>query len=154
MVYVPCGNKAAARVYEPPLKTDDASGAPVEAFSNITTPVGVPPLPVTVPVMVPDAEPATPAIEAGPSVVTVVVPTALGTAQFASNAVTLVDPSPVARLYALPLVALNAGASALEGPVCNTPFPPVVVLLQFGLAPTQGTALLPFVMFMNTQKLS
>jgi len=51
----------------------------------------------------------------------------------------------VAKSYPTP--KLNAGVLLL----CNTPLPPLVVLLQFGLPPTHGTAMLLFVTSMKTQ---
>jgi hypothetical protein len=75
----------------------DAKGALVVAFSKITTPVGVPPLPVTVPVRFPDTTPAVPLIAAGLKVILVAVPVLLAVVQLLSKFVTFTEPRPVAK---------------------------------------------------------
>jgi hypothetical protein len=75
----------------------DAKGALVVAFSKITTPVGVPPLPVTVPVRFPDTNPAVPVIAAGLKLMVVAAPVLVAVVQLLSKFVTFTEPSPVAK---------------------------------------------------------
>src|SRR4029077_4082459 len=123
----------------------DVKGALVVVFSRITTPVGVPPLPVTVPVRLPETDPAVPVTEAGLSVVLVEVPDAVAVVHLLIRLATLTEPSPVARSYPVPVA--NAGFPLDT----TTPNPPLLVLLQFVEPPAHGTEILPLVMSLKPQ---
>src|SRR5260221_832288 len=125
-------------VYAPPLSVVDVRGAFVEAFSKITTPVGVPPAQVTVPVRLPETVPAVPVTLEGIKVTVGTVPVALAVVQPLIRFVAFTEPSPVARSYPIP--AVNAGLP----PLTSTPNPPLVALLQFVEPPAQGTELFKF----------
>src|SRR6266436_1924824 len=148
--FAAAGKRVVVMVYAPVADSRQAGGVhestttpvPIDLSFRSTVPVGVaaPEALVTVPANVTLA----PIVdEVGPTSVTV-VPMRLGDFQLASKFATFTVPSPVAKSY--PADVLKAGVEPPEV-VAMTPnwFAAVLVLLQFGLPPTQATELLPLV---------
>src|SRR5580704_9059219 len=117
-----------------------------------TSPPGVPEeIDVTVAAAVTEAPCVIVMVEVKPfSFSPVVVPLNAPTAvpQAVARFVTFTVPRPVAKSY--PGVVVKAGVFVAPLVVTNTPSVPLVVLLQFGEPPAQGTELLPFVTSLKT----
>src|SRR5579859_122625 len=116
--------------------------------SKEMSPVGVPEVEVTVTAAATDVPCGIVTVEVPPLIVRAVVvvwklPTARGHCVF--RLVTFTEPRPVAKSN--PVAAAHAGV-VTEPVLTRTPVP-VVLLLQFGEFPTQGTELFPLVTSLN-----